>query len=178
MAKAKVRGLEDEINRVFKRYEKALTKAMQYAADIAEDDINFKAQSCLYEYYDNYDPSWYDRTDSLIRAFVPYKKVGVLRGEVVSGVGVVYDASKLDGVYNSNGSDQYQPVDSEWILLNYLNGIHPRTNGYPIWSNELIYNPSVDLVSPDAKMKEYIENYKKTFDKNVLIAFGKQIARR
>jgi hypothetical protein len=163
---------------VFKRYEKALTKAMQYAANEAEDDINFKAKSCLYEYYDNYDPNWYDRTDSLRRAFVPYKKVGTLKGEVVAGVGVIYDPSMLDGIYNSNGSEQYQPVNGEWVLLNYLNGIHPRTNGYPIWADELIYDPVVDLVSPDTKMKEYIEDYKKTFDKNVLLSFAKQIARR
>lgn len=178
MAKAKVRGLEKEINRVFKRYEEALTKAMKDAADEAEFDIGFKARSCLYEYYENYEPTWYDRTNSLINAFVPFKKVGTSNGEVIAQAGVIYDPARLNGVYNSNGSEQYQPVDSEWVLTNYLNGIHPRTNGYPIWANELIYDPVIDEISPNTKMKEYIEDYKKTFDYNVLKSFAKQIARR
>ena len=178
MAKAKVRGLEEEINRVFKNYEKALTKAMKYAADEAEFDIGFRARGCLDEYYENYDPNWYDRTNSLINAFVPVNEVKTINGEIVARAGMSYDPSRLDGAYNSNSSEQYQPVDSEWILRNYLQGIHPRTNGYPVWADELVYNPYIDPVSPDTKMRDYIEKYKTTFDQNVLRSFVRQLTRR
>lgn len=184
MAKAKVRGLEDEINRVFKRYEDALTKAMKYAADEAEFDIGFRARGCLDEYYENYgpnpdgEPNWYERTHNLINAFVSINEVNNVNGEIVARAGVIYDPAKLDGVYSSNASEKYQPVDSEWILRNYLQGIHPRTNGYPIWADELVYDPYIDTVSPDTKMRDYIEKYKTTFDQNVLKSFAKQVARR
>ena len=178
MAKAKVRGLEETIDSIFKRYNSNLKKAMEVAAKQAEEDINWEAKSCLYKYYENYDPNWYHRTDSLIRAFVPLNKVGKVGDDIVAWAGVIYDPAKLDGVYNSEASEKYQPVESEWILRNYLNGIHPRTNGYPIWDDELVYNPQIDNVSPNERMKEYIENYKDTFDKNVLLWFTRHTIRR
>lgn len=178
MAKAKVKGLEEAINSIFKRYESNLKKAMMYAAEEAEYDIGFEAKSCLYQYYENYDPNWYDRTESLEQAFVPFKKVGKVGGDIVAWSGVIYDPAKLDGVYNSNASEKYQPVDSEWILRNYLRGIHPRTNGYPIWADELVYDPKIDKPSPDEKMKTYIKQYADTFDQNVLKWFARRVTRR
>ena len=178
MAKAKVRGLEEVIDGIFKRYNSNLQKAMADAAKQAEEDINWEAKSCLYKYYENYDPTWYHRTDSLIQAFVPFKKVEQVGNEIVALAGVIYDPAKLDGVYESNASVQYQPVDGEWVLRNYLSGIHPRTNGYPIWADELVYDPHIDSVSPDERMKKYIEKYKETFDKNTLLWFARRVTRR
>jgi hypothetical protein len=175
MAKAKVKNLDEAINSIFKKYASNLKRAMEYAANKAEDEINFKAKSCLYKYYDNYgpdhgEPNWYARTDSLRLAFVPVNEVVKNEDGIAARVGVIYDPSKLDGVYYSEASnkDFFNPVDSTWILKNYLAGIHPRTNGYPIYSDELVYNPKTDTVSPDETMKEYIQNYKDTFDKDVL----------
>ena len=180
MAKATVKGLEEAIDSIFKRYNSNLKKAMDDAAKQAKEDIEWEAKSCLYQYYENYDPNWYDRTDSLIRAFVPYNKVTTDRDGIRAKVGVIYDPSRLEGVYNSEASDKsfFNPVDSTWVLQNYLNGIHPRTNGYPIYANELVYEPIVDAVSPDARMKEYIQKYKNTFDQNVLKWFARRIIRR
>ena len=182
MAKAKVQGIEEAINSIFKRYNSNLKKAMEYATKQAEFDINFEAKSCLYQYYDNYDPTWYERTDSLIQAFVPYNKVTTDSRGILASVGVVYDPSRLDGVYQSEASDNpfFNPVDSTWVLKNYLAGIHPRTNGWPKYNRDdgLIYDPVIDDVSPDTKMKEYIERYKDTFDKNVLLWLAKRITRR
>ena len=83
-------------------------------------------------------------------------------------VGVIYDPLRLEGVYNSEASPQYQPVDGEYVLRNYLNGIHPRTNGYPILADEFIYDPKIDAESPNTTMQTYIEKYKDTFDQDVL----------
>ncbi len=180
MAKAKVRGLDEAIDSVFKKYKSNLKNAMKYAAEKAEDDINFKAKSCLYQYYENYDPNWYDRTDSLIQAFVPVNEITTNRDEIVVRVGVIYDPSRLEGVYYTEASEKefFNPVDPTWILKNYLGGIHPRTNGYPIWADELVYNPKVDPVSPDTAMKAYIQKYKDTFDQNVLWWFANKVTGR
>lgn len=177
MAKAKIRGLEEEINRVFSRYESNLKKSMQEAADEAEFDIRFEAESCLYRYYENYEPNWYHRTEGLINAFVPYNSVtkDTKNNTLVAVVGMGYDASRLDGLYSSNGSPQYQPVDSSWVLSNYLSGIHPTTNGYPLYADALKCIEIRDPVSPDNHMDAFLQQYVKTFNNNVLKSFANKV---
>lgn len=175
MAKKKVRGLDEALNELFANYERSLTEAMKYAAKEAQDDIEWKAKSCLYEYYDNYDPSIYDRTDSLKNSFVPYMNVTRIGKEILADVGMGYDFSRLEGVYS--GSQKYTPVDGRWVLENYLNGIHPATDGD--WIPErALYIPVYDAMSPNDKMKAYLEKYNETFNNNVLISFAKQIKGR
>lgn len=175
MAKAKARGLDEALNELFANYEKSLTEAMKYAAQKAKDDIEWKAKSCLYEYYENYEPSIYERTDSLIESFVPYMNVTRVGLEIIADVGMGYDFSRLEGVYS--GSKKYTPVDGRWVLENYLNGIHPATDGDWI-PGRARYIPFYDSVSPNVKMKEYLEKYNETFNNNVLISFAKQIKGR
>lgn len=174
MAKAKVRGLDKAIDELFKNYEGALTKAMTYASEIARDDIDFKAKSCLYEYYENYEPNVYERTGHLEDAFVPYMNVKRIGEGIEASVGMGYDASRLDGIYN--GSAKWTPVDGSWVLDNYLKGIHPTTDGSFLPGAE--YIPIYDSVSPNTKMEKYLNEYTKTFNSNVLVSFVKQLTRR
>jgi hypothetical protein len=185
MAKAKVKNLDEAINSIFKRYNSNLRKAMEYAAKKAEDEIDFEARSCLDRYYESYDPNWYDRDYHLIDAFVKVNEVTTDKNNIVARVGVIYDPSKLEGAYYSEASrkPEFNPVNSEWVLQNYLAGIHPSTNGYPIYNKEdgrAIYMPiEIEGVpSPDSTMRSYIENYKDTFDKNVLKWFAKRVIGR
>jgi hypothetical protein len=177
--KAKVRGLDEAIDELFKNYEGALTEAMKYASEIAKNDIDFKAKSCLYEYYDNFqpgegEPNIYERTGHLEDAFIPYMNIECAGNNVEASVGMGYWAFMLDGVYS--GSNNWTPVDGSWVLDNYLKGIHPTTDGssYP----GAPYIPVFDLVSPDTKMEKYLNDYTKTFNNNVLISFAKQLTRR
>lgn len=179
MAKAKVRGLDKAIDELFKNYEGALIKAMTYASEIARDDIDFKAKSCLYEYYWNFqpethEPNVYDRTGRLENSFVPYMNIGRVGEGIEASVGMGYDASRLDGVYS--GSAKWTPVDGSWVLDNYLKGIHPTTDGSFLPGAE--YIPIYDSISPDTKMEEYLNNYTTTFNNNVLVSFVKQLTRR
>ncbi len=179
MAKAKVRGLDEAIDELFKDYEGALIKAMKYASIIAKDDIEFKAKSCLYEYYENFqpgkgDPNVYERTDSLINSFIPYMNIEHVGNGIEASVGMGYWPFMLDGVYH--GSKNWTPVDGGWVLNNYLMGIHPTTDGSTYQGAP--YFEVIDAVSPTTKMEKYLEDYTKTFNKNVLISFVKQISGR
>lgn len=180
MAKAKILNLDKAIDKLFKDYEVALTKAMTYASITARDDIDFEAKSCLYDYYDYYEPKIYERTGRLENAFVPYMNIKSVDDGVETSVGMGYDASRLDGFYYSEASKktEFNPVNSEWILANYLAGIHPTTNGYPWFAEELKYIQKEDPVSPDEKMEQFLNNYTKTFNENVLVSFAKQLTRR
>lgn len=181
MARAKVRGINEAIDEVFSDYKRALGRAMKSASKIAKDDIEFKAKSCLYEYYENFqpgigEPNWYERTDSLVNSFVPYMQVGTRKNktDIIASVGMGYWPFMLDGVYS--GSNQWTPVDGEWVLENYLKGIHPTTDGSSYVGAP--YLPVFDSISPEEKMEKYLQEYTGTFRNNVLLSFVKQTTRR
>ena len=65
------RTLNAAIDELMKNYESALKEAVEYASNEAVKDIYKESISCLERYYDSYDPTSYERTDSLWRAIVP-----------------------------------------------------------------------------------------------------------
>ena len=181
-------SLKSAMRKLEKNYKKVLKDAVEYATEKAREDVKNKASDCLTEYY-NYDPSSYDRTDSLKNAFLPYSYIEEGNGYFDSVVGIEYDYSRLDGLYYS-GSEKYGAVkdedghiikygnpDSYWIVENYLSGIHPTTNGYPhakgVTSVE--YIKKYDLVSPTQKMEEYFNKYKREFDSNIYTYLAKYV---
>ena len=181
MARAKVKHLDEAIDRLFKRYESNLKKAMQTASDEAEFEIRLEAESCLARYYNSYSrPNWYHRTESLIQAFVPYNSISNNKDKLVARVGMGYDPNRLDGLYYSNASQkaEFNPVDSYWILSNYLEGIHPATNRYPLYEDILEYIPIHDDVSPNEHMNAFLKEYAKTFNSNVIKSFAKYVITR
>lgn len=177
--RAKVRNLDEAIDELFKNYEGALTESMKYASEIAKDDIDFQAKTCLWEYYESFQPSTgepniYNRSGRLEDAFIPYKNVERIGNNIEASVGMGYWAFMLDGAYS--GSATWTPVDGDWVLDNYLKGIHPTTDGSTYKGAP--YTPVYDPVSPDTKMEKYLNNYTKTFNNNVLISFAKQLMGR
>lgn len=180
MAKAK-KVSEAAVKEFKKNYQKIITEAVAYATEKAEGDTYTKALSCLAEYYMSYDPESYRRTHNLENAFMPYKRITTDGTHIIGTVGIEYNPTALDGAYRS-GSEKYgaqknsegriieygQP-DSSWVLNNYLDGIHPTTNGYPkaAGTTSVEYFEIIDLESPSQKMQKYFEEYADTFRDNV-----------
>jgi len=169
------RTLESAIDELMKNYESALKEAVEYASNEAVKDIYKESMSCLERYYDSYDPTSYERTDSLWRAIVPYLTIQQDKDKITSSVGVEYDAARIEGTYY--GSKRYRPTDSSWILDNYLRGVHPATDGNSK-PGEAFYYENVDAISPTEHMTTYLNNYANTtFHKNIITSFAKQIKR-
>lgn len=177
MAKGKVRGLDEALNELFANYEKSLTEAMKYAAKEAKREIKLEAESCLEQYYLNYEPTSYRRTENLLDAFRPYMDVRKVGSQIIADAGMGYWPIMLEGAYN-DGSNQWRPVDGWWVLDNYLKGIHPATDGSSYIGAP--YTPRFDGEdkSPNEIMRKYLEGYVDTFNNNVLISFAKQIKGR
>ena len=182
---ARKKSLDAAIDEVLKDYKTAMTAAVEYASNRAVEDIWKYSISCLEEYYDNYDPESYKRTDNLWHAFVPYLDIKNNKKNVTSTVGVEYDASLLTtyvvgskdyGTRDFDSDKNIVPIN-EWILDNYLNGIHPATDGVRK-PGEATYLPIIDPVSPTQKMYEYINRYVKTFDSNLLAHLASQVAKK
>lgn len=168
MAKAVIKGLDEAIEKVFKDYKKAIKEAAKEATEKAKNDLYSNAISCLVSYYDDYNPTSYNRTYRLIDSFVPYKNIKEDEEEILCVAGVEFDSSKLDGVYY--GSAKYSPADSEWILDNFLQGKHGEVH-----SKHTISNGSF---VPEIEMQNYINNYNNVFDSNFRRAISKHILRK
>ncbi len=171
------RTIDEAIDEVFKDYKKAFKVAAKEATDIAKDDLYANAVSCLAQYYDDYKPESYNRTYSLLESFVPYSNEVIENGdELICSAGVEFDPSRIANTYY--GSEIYSPTDSEWIIANFLAGIHPRTDGSQIvgggnYEDQKYYGDFV----PAEEMQKYIDIYDYTFDRNLRRAVSKQILR-
>ena len=179
---AKGNDLKAAIKELKKNYKQVLGEAVKYATEEAQKDVHTRALTCLEEYYANYDPSSYDRRDKasdLRNAFLPYKKIESNATHSISTVGIVYNTSLLSGYvvgsrdYGKRDIDKKRiengqvilPIE-EWIMNNYLDGIHPTTDGSGI-IGEAIYTEIIDKESPTQKMDNYLENYADKFADNV-----------
>lgn len=177
MAKAKIKGLDKAIEEMYKDYKKAIKDAAKEATEKAKEDLYANALSCLVAYYDDYDPTSYSRTYSLIDSFVPYKDITENADEIICVAGVEFDPSKLAGVYH--GSKTYRDTDVEWIISNFLAGIHPRTDGNDIpGSGNYEFEKYQGNFIPEKEMQNYIDNYYNIFNRNFKRAISKQILRQ
>ena len=166
MVMAKSRTINDILKELAKNSQPILLKAVENAVNIAAEDIYKFSMSVLERYYENYEPSRYNRTDNLWRATIPVAEVSSNGKAVVGIAGVEYDPSVLDGVYS--GSQKYGSPDGSWVIENYLMGIHPATNGGRT-TETTVYTPWQDGISPDSYLKKYLQVYKNKFNSNFSI---------
>ena len=121
---AKVKSIDEIVDRIVANYEVALTDAVKDVAKDAQKYIYSKAVDILYEfYYGKYEPNSYDRTYSLSRSFVPFHSVTKKGTELRCVAGVEYDPELLDLYYEA--SKKYGYVDGDWVMENFLEGLHP-----------------------------------------------------
>ena len=183
--------LDQAVDELIKDYRSAAKKAAEYATKKIKEDIYIKSLEVLQKYYDSYtqisgEPKSYVRTNRLKDSFIPFSNVTVHNNNIQCSVGVMYDYTRLDGYYY--GSKKYQPAESEWIINNYLEGIHPTTNGSSL-SKDFIgplfdgqeraeYIPIKDQYSPTFRMEGYLEICKKRFGNYMMIAFMDKLLRK
>lgn len=154
-------------NKFLKAYQDVLADAVEHAAKEAQKDIHSKALSCLDEYYQSYSPESYDRTYSLRRAILPYLHIKQSNDNITTTVGVEYSPWILEMFANDaySASKKYGQVDGDWVINNFLSGIHPRTDGSSI-PGEAEYLP-IQTPAATEKMNTYINDYLITFENNV-----------
>lgn len=180
------KALKKAVDEILKDWRGAMEDAVTSATIRAQKDFLAEAMTCLEQYYNNYDPSSYIRRSEhdLSDAFVPYVSVDYGKDRIVGSVGVEYDPDRLSYVVGSNnygnrtvdGGKDIIPIN-EWVLRNYLRGIHPATDGSSV-IGEAVYFEIIDEISPDTHMNEFIRNYAKEWDQNVLLELLSQVAKK
>ena len=166
-------SIDEAINKIMENYSVNIKRAVEYASDKAVEDIYQYAFSCLDQYYENYEPNVYKRTDHLGDAILPYvEKIKQTKKQISSTVGIQYDPTPLEGVYY--GSKQYSPTDGMWVLENYLKGVHPATNGGRT-PETTVYYEIADAQSPYDLMDEYLRTTATAMFRGRLIEYFVQI---
>lgn len=175
MAKTLEQAIDEAADEILKDYKKAFKAAAEDATKRAKNDLYSNAVSCLVQYYEDYDPTSYNRTYRLMESFVPYTNPVRENGDVlICSAGVEFDPSRIENVYY--GSEIYSPADAEWIIENFLTGIHPRTDGSGVvgggnYEYETYYGGFV----PATEMQKFIDRYDYTFYQNFRRSVSKQV---
>lgn len=163
------KSIDDVFADILKDCKTVAVDAIKGAAKKTQKDILKEAHSCLDEYY-KYKPKMYKRTYQLQNAIIPvFEEYST--GDMISiEVGVDYDSAPLVGKYKSNSwyhqsgdkwigksssgfdfdSQNNGIPDAEWILDNFLQGIHKWGDG----PNE--YHQ--DAQSTDSLMEQFFES--------------------
>lgn len=164
--------LNNAIEEVVKGYKKAAKVAARKATIHTAEAIYNQALSCLSAYYESYIPSSYDRTYTLEWCFVKDQLIGMKGNNIVCRMGVTYDPSRLDGFYWKKRGPNYQSYpepDSQWVIDNYLNGLHPSTSGGATLKGGLNYEAKQGMfneASPTKKMDAFLDwKAKKEFER-------------
>lgn len=138
-----VQGLDAAFAAIIKDCQAVAVEAVKNAAKKTQDDIIKEADDYLQRYYGNYTPKRYKRTHQLKNAIRPVIEDRSTGESVSVEVGVEYDAGALKDAYKSNSrwhqsggawktvtnytdfsADNGIP-EPEWIMNNFLEGVHP-----------------------------------------------------
>lgn len=176
MAKAKT--LDQAIDELLNNWSDAMETAAEYATKKAEEDFYNHSMKFLRDYYDQYDPTSYERSHSLQHAFVKFSNVKRHGKTIQCEAGVEYDAWLLEDYVGANNkyaydaSKKYGQVDGDFVVNNYLEGLHTYTDGSSKPGTPMYYRR---YYSPTSKMRDEMEKYGPTFQKNLLVSFADQI---
>lgn len=177
------KNIDDAFAAIIEACRESAVVAVKNAAKKAQDDIIRKANSTLNQYYKNYKPKKYQRSYNLHKSIKPICVDNSTANKVSMQIGVEYDPGLLKGLYHSNswyhqegekwrsvpyaqwgedknllkeiGQDNGIP-EPEWIVDNFLAGIHPWAQKDPISPMDLM-NDFFDT-QLNGRVIKYIEN--------------------
>lgn len=165
-----VGSIEEAVEDMKRRGRAALRSAVNKAAQVASEDIYQFSISCIDQYYASYAPSIYDRTNQLYQTSEQVSEVSEGGDMISAKVGVKFNASAMGTHQHSTFWGTRAGIATGYndeILSNFLDGIHPRTNGSPLPGAPYIPagGPSADsalkayLSAYMPKMEQFISSY-------------------
>jgi hypothetical protein len=139
-----VKDIDAAFASIIKDCQTVAVEAVKNAAKKTQKDILKEADDYLQRYYNNYKPKKYKRTHQLHKAITPVIEDRSTDKNVSIEVGVEYNSSMLKGYYSNswyhqtgtywiprnNGNFDFDSQNNgipepEWILNNFLEGVHP-----------------------------------------------------
>ena len=172
------KSINDVFNEIIADYQAVATEAVKSAAKKVQDDVVKESYRYMAIYYRNHKPTKYKRTKQLHKSITPIFEDRSGKRGISIEVGVEYNSSNLKGLYYSNSwyhqtgtrwierNDEGFDFDSqnngipqpEWILENFLEGIHPITKAIKKDRGfSYIYTPKRDSESTQTLMEEFFD---------------------
>jgi hypothetical protein len=155
-----VNSIDEAVEDMKKRGEKAIRIAVNKAANVGVEDIYKFSISCIDQYYANYIPSIYDRTYQLYNTVSPVHEISEGGGMISAKVGVKFDPGALGShehrTFWGNRPGMENGYSNE-ILNDFLDGIHPMTSGSPEPGTPALMVQ--DGVSTDSLLNRYLPLY-------------------
>jgi hypothetical protein len=147
-------SISEILKELEQKFKSVSRSAVESATDSALQDIYKFSMSTIDRYYSNYEPERYIRAYDLYNTITPIEKISVGGDTIVSVVGVGFSGGAVGG---KPGSSKYPGgADGNWIVENFLKGVHPITNGSPN-PDSVYYSEIVDGISPDSLLKKYLQ---------------------
>lgn len=113
--------IKDFVNTEKKRWRRAIQKSMRTVGNKVKADFVAQARICMDNYYQEYDPISYIRTDNLKdNAIYPYERARA--GELDVGVAFSSDFMNPYRVGPNNQLNGYEVADL--VVNNFMEGIH------------------------------------------------------
>lgn len=141
-----------EVEKVYKSV--AMSSVKKVTDEVCQDMYKF-AVSTIDRYYANYEPERYLRDYDLYNTLSPIAKVSDSGNAIQCVVGVSFNGGAVDG---KTGSSKYPSgASGTWIVENFLNGIHPATNGARV-PEYVVYMPITDSMSAGFLLNKYIDS--------------------
>ncbi len=138
------KSIDDAFAAIIKDCQTVAVEAVKHAAKKTQNDILKEANNYLQRYYDNYQPKHYKRTYQLQKAITPVFEDRSTGKGVSIEVGVEYNSGMLKGYYSNSwyhqggthwiarndgdfdfDSQNNGIPEPEWIMNNFLEGVHP-----------------------------------------------------
>lgn len=147
MAQKLDKEIDKAIGKMMKEYNKAAINAAQFATKQVMKDFINEAFNGLERYYSDYKPKSYNRTYTLAECIVPFSEISSGNDSINCVMRINYDSTRLADYYDYDYGDgkpsrfyrgqnvpgkiipdEYNPIN-EFIMNNFLEGIHPTTDG-------------------------------------------------
>lgn len=126
------RGIETALDDFKNNLRSIVVEASKKAAKKIQKDLVAEARKNIAKYYDQYDPDVYERTYDLQKTVIHrgFLNDNSTKNTINLEIGFYYDSMGPHTL--RGGSSKYNGnADPEWILDNFVEGIHPRTTkGY------------------------------------------------
>lgn len=169
-----VKGFDAAFAAIINDCQAVAAEAIKNAAKKTQNDIVKEADNYLQMYYGNYKPTRYKRTGKLKNAIKPIIEDHSTGDKISIEVGVEYNSGLLKGYYSNSwyhktgthwigrGSGDFD-FDSqnngipepEWIMNNFLEGIHPWAQTDDKSTNSLM--EEFFDVQLDGRIKQYVD---------------------
>lgn len=155
-------SLADAIQVVIDNVETAAVTAGNLANQKMQQDFTEMAKGTVDSYYEYINGQYtrYGRTHSLYNIYKVTTSMKKTKSAVNLEVNLNLDPGKLEGIYHSNASKKWANVDGMYVFENFMEGVHPWTNGWPLsGAAELEYKE----IKASPNVERTIKKYKKAY---------------